>query len=301
MNNKIPFSVMLLICSIFSFTNSFSQNEPSEVLQIRMVGDSLDKIHFDLDGNNLLINGQKPEDLGIRIEIIRYKEGDENAPKSTSSTVTKETHAADDTPSRLLAKPFLGITTREESEGLLVIALHANSAAKRSGIRVGDVIHHIDGHLVRTHNALIDVLNEKVPGDPIHITYSRRNVDNDVRFRVDDESIKNDLKNNRRERPNGANNNNGKDQHDADGRTGNQNIGLVLRESSVNENLRVIEVKMDSRADIAGVKVNDSILSINGKKVKTVDDAALIMKNLGKNDALKLKVRRAGKEMTINL
>jgi S1-C subfamily serine protease len=69
------------------------------------------------------------------------------------------------------ATPFLGVRVEGRSSGVLVTNVTPGSPAARGGIRPGDIIVAVGGHIVRTHAGLVAFLLRKHPGDRIRVTW----------------------------------------------------------------------------------------------------------------------------------
>jgi serine protease Do len=78
-------------------------------------------------------------------------------------------------------------------------------------------------------------------------------------------------------------------------------LGLVLEK--VKDKLQVKDVSKGGGADLAGVKVDDIIVSLEQKKVAELKDIAEILAGKKPGDEVKLTVKRAGKdvELTVKL
>ena len=63
----------------------------------------------------------------------------------------------------------------------------------------------------------------------------------------------------------------------------------------------VREVVADSAADIAGIKVHDVIIAINGEKVSTYDELVAIKDQFKAGDTITLTINRSGQDMNIDV
>lgn len=76
-------------------------------------------------------------------------------------------------------------------------------------------------------------------------------------------------------------------------------LGLVLE--TVKDKLKVKNISEGSGAALAGVKVDDFIVKLEEKKITELKDLAEILKDKKVGDEVKLTVKRAGKDLDINI
>lgn len=76
-------------------------------------------------------------------------------------------------------------------------------------------------------------------------------------------------------------------------------LGLVLE--IVKDKLKVKNVSEGSGAALAGVKVDDVLVTLEGKKVSEMKEVAEILKDKKVGDQVKLTVNRAGKDLDLNV
>lgn len=266
----VTLKVTLFLCFCLTGLTSFAQNPEKEVVQITLEGSDMDSFSLQVDGNNVLINGRKPEDLGISLNISRQKAGK----GGTSSAAYGHINMM---PPAERGQPYFGIVTHEVDKGLQIIEVNPLGPAKRAKLRVGDKILMIDGVRLSTHSQLVDYISTKFPGDVISVKYERGEKTNivDVVLGVRSstavaggkypaESVY--------QRP--------------------KSLGIKMRESVDGKTWKVIEVAPGSAGEVAGIRANDVILEMNGIKIDSAADVDKVMKSSSTDQGILVKVRR---------
>ncbi len=70
-------------------------------------------------------------------------------------------------------RPLVGITVRENRNGLTVDSIAAGSGAEAAGIQVGDLIVKADGEVIKSSSALNEIRDKKAPGEALTLTVIR--------------------------------------------------------------------------------------------------------------------------------
>ncbi len=272
--SNITLKVILLFCffNINSF-ESFSQETEKEIVQINLEGSNLEILTIQIDGNNVLINGQKPEDLGINLNISRKKAGKEGISTSEYG------HVSNSRSNTNHARPFLGIVTQEVDNGVQIIELNAEGPAKRAGMRLGDKIVNIDDQKINSHTQLVDLISGKYAGDKIYIDFMRGDKPYKIEIVLGVKSTP--IKNNRKIL-----------REDVDASAGPMSLGIKMRESADGKYWKVVEANENSAGYEAGIRVNDTILEMNGIKIESASDVEKVMKYASKDQGIKVKIRR---------
>ncbi len=77
-------------------------------------------------------------------------------------------------------------------------------------------------------------------------------------------------------------------------------LGLVGAELAGTEGVRVVSVDAGSAASSAGVKSDDVIVAINGKKVRTLDEMGMMLRGRSAGEMLELEIVRAGQAVRLS-
>ncbi|HIE35028.1 MAG TPA: DegQ family serine endoprotease, partial [Campylobacterales bacterium] len=143
--------------------------------------------------------------------------------------------------------------------GAIIIDVAKDSAAKKAGLKRGDLILEVDGKKVDDANTLKSIIGSKNPGEVVRIKYER-----DKRVYTTNVKLK--------QRPT-----------DDDLTSSDELLGLSLKELDEKrrrmynipkdiDGLLVVDIKPDSKAQKAGFKIGDVIEAIEDIEIKNLDD-----------------------------
>lgn len=143
--------------------------------------------------------------------------------------------------------------------GAIIIDVAKDSAAKKAGLKRGDLILEVDGKKVDDANTLKSIIGSKNPGEVVRIKYER-----DKRVYTVNVKLK--------QRPT-----------DDDLTSSDELLGLSLKELDEKrrrmynipkdiDGLLVVDIKPDSKAQKAGFKIGDVIEAIENIEIKNLDD-----------------------------
>lgn len=143
--------------------------------------------------------------------------------------------------------------------GAIIIDVAKDSAAKKAGLKRGDLILEVDGKKVDDANTLKSIIGSKNPGEVVRIKYER-----DKRVYTTNVKLK--------QRPT-----------DDDLASSDELLGFSLKELDEKsrrmynipkdiDGLLVVDIKPDSKAQKAGFKIGDVIEAIENIEIKNLDD-----------------------------
>ena len=272
---------ILLLC--LSGNVLHGQND-TETIQINLEGKDLSHFMIEVDGNSVRINGMKPVDAGVKLNLIRKKTG------VNSMTVAEyglEMKTPEPVKEKVKGTPYMGIVTIEKDGGLQIIEINSIGPARKSGLKLGDILTKINGTLISDHNALMSQILPKSPGETIEINFKRGARELNTQMVL---ASKPEVLNAREnveakavvyERP--------------------KSLGIKIREGKDKKSWRIIEVKNKSAAEKSGLLVNDNIIEMNGKKIDSAETIDDIMRSASINEPIIVKVKRAGVLKTIKI
>lgn len=190
-------------------------------------------------------------------------------------------------------KALLGVYTNKVNEGAEINQIVAGSAAESAGLQEGDIITHIDARSIESPANLSEVLAMYEPGDEVQVTYIRGDKT---------EKLKLTLQENKQSWDSwGGNNYNFNFGTNDSVFTGNYMmtvpahgyLGVYLEDAD--DEVRVTGVEEGSAAEKAGLKANDILLEINGKKVQTYNEVLEIMEATKPQEKVHIIYERSGK------
>ena len=276
--NLVKFLVLNFFIGAFLLpTIAIAQSDVKETVQINIEGSELTKFTVEVDGNNILINGKSPAEAGVKLNITRQKTGTDVRNISEYGLSVEDSKKA-----RSIANPsgpMLGAVTIDVAQGVQVIEIRSDGAARFAGIRVGDVIVKFEDQNIKNNADLAEYIKSKNPGDAVTVDYIRKDnlVSKEIVFGLRNSRVEND-----RRRINKVDSN----------PSSPKSLGMKLIEDKSDKAWRIIEITRHSSAETAGVKVDDILVELYNVRIKRAADLERAMKTINFDEPIKLKVRR---------
>jgi len=218
-------------------------------------------------------------------------------------------------------KAFLGVITDGAEGGVVIKEIVKESAAEKAGLKVGDIITKIEEEKITSPDILSDMIGFKNPKDEIKINYKRDGKASTAKVVLGIRKSNNVKeftfklpKNGRREfnmpQRNAPFTN--MEGFNEDMMELSQNavesafpfrkkIGLKIQDTEDGGSVKVINVEDSSAAAIAGIKKDDLIIEINGKKIENTDDAREELQPGEDKKMYKIKVKRQNAELSFDV
>ncbi|MCC6633891.1 MAG: PDZ domain-containing protein [Chitinophagaceae bacterium] len=242
-----------------------------------------------IDGDQITVNGIPVEKYALdNVEIVRGKrfKGQENGKHFFENFRELNELFIDKMKPN---KAILGVSSKFEKEGAIVVNVSKESAAEKAGLQIEDIITQIDKEIVSDTNSLYKIIGKYKPNDKVTITYIRNGKTQTTTAILD-----------KYKGPNVVSLNNIYEGFDMKNNGGNfsprrPKIGLEIQDVEEGNGVKVLDVEDESPAEKAGLKEEDIITEINGKELKSVDDFKVNLKDLKEGDTFKLKYKRSNK------
>jgi len=186
--------------------------------------------------------------------------------------------AQDDAQATASDAPFMGIRYVADEGGLLVTGVIGNTPATTS-LRAGDIVSAVNGEALLFDNVRA-VLWQHAPGDTVDLTVLRDGQRGTVALTLI--HLPDDLFTN----------------EDFPMPLDLAAIGLYV--GQCNGRLHVIGARADSAVAVAGFRLYDRILRINGQAVASIADADIVLAGLAAGDSLQFEVVRNGQTQTVS-
>lgn len=218
-------------------------------------------------------------------------------------------------------KPFLGVVTETKDDGVEIKEIVKGSAAEKAGLQKGDIITKIDNEKITSPEVLSDMISFKKPKDELKISYKRDGKTNTAKAILGNRKS-NNVRQFTFKMPQGMErqfnmpgqrapltNMEGfnEDMMElsqnamADAFPFRKKIGIKIQDTEDGGNVKVINVEDSSAAAIAGIKKDDLIIEINGKKIDNTDDAREELQPDEDKKVYKIKVKRKGEELNFDV
>ncbi len=313
------------------------KKETQEII-IRKKGDKDAKVTVEINGDKVTINGKplsefKDDEITINKRNIIIRDGK----GGTRFQMNPEdfegfSFTTDDNDE---SSAFLGVTTNvysdnEDNEGkhkgAEITNVTKGSAAEKAGLKNGDIITKINDKKVDDPNSLSEVVTSFKPKDEVTVYYKRDGKDNSVKATLGERKESKALAYTF-SGPNGYNrsfsmpriqrvpgdamsemsprvwspdsDNNFKMFENYFPRQ--QKLGVKIQDTEEGNGVKVLEVDKDSPAEKAGLKKEDVVTEIAGKKITNTDEMReQLMENLEKS-TYNIKVTRNGSNMSFDI
>jgi serine protease Do len=327
----VNFAIAALLASVAipSFSQDTKEKEKEdkdkkknvEQIIITRNSDSKEKTVVEINGDKITVNGKPIEDLkdgDIKVHRNTYKTMEGlNAYSVPRTRVGGQNfnwdngdgfHVFNDADEN---RAMLGVVTEEAEGGVKVTELTDESAAKKAGIKEGDIITKVGDAKIEDPDALTEAIRKHKPGEKVAITLLRDKKEQKVTAELGkwkgvsayafgpNQNFNMDMKNyNELLSPKIQ----GMPRQNWSWSSGGApRLGLSVQDTDDGKGVKVIEVGEESNAAKAGLKEDDIITSFNDKEVNSADEVAKLVKENKDKPTISLKIKRGGKVQTIEV
>lgn len=342
-NLKIHFMKRLAVNFVFAALlatlaiPSFAQDEKDKVKEeskdkkknveqivITRSSDSKEKTVIEINGDKITVNGKPIEDLkdgDVQVRRSKFKtlEG-LNAYAFPRNGIGQSFSWDGDHENafRLFSdadenRAMLGVVTEEnDGVGVKVTDITDESAAKKAGIKEGDIITKLDDTKIENPDQLTEAIRKHKPGEKVTVTLLRDKKEQKVTAELGKwkgvgiynfapgQNFKMDMPDyNELLAPKVQGTPRMRYGQTWSGST--PRLGLSVQDTDDGKGVKVIEVDEESNAAKAGIKENDIVTHFNDKEVNSADEVAKLVKENKDKTSFTLKVKRDGKTQSIEV
>ncbi len=314
-----------------------NDKKQSEEIIIRKKGDKDIKINIEINGDKVIINGKPLSDFkddNITINKRKITIWDKNGSKAfdfdvPSGDFMKNFNWNSDDKGESYA--FLGVTTDgvsadENNGGAKISQITKESAAEKAGLKTGDIITRINDKKIEGPESLSETVRTFKPKDEVTVYYKRdgqeltakttlgeRKESRSMSFAFNTpEGIprgftipRTPITPNVRSMPNMNmwENKDGENNFEVFGNMfpRQQKLGLKIQDTEDGSGVKVLDVDKDSPAEKAGLKKEDIITEVGGKKVSNTDEAREQLHENQDKPSYNMKGKRNGSEMNFDI
>ena len=310
------------------------EKKETQEIVIRKKGDSDSKITVEIKGDNVTINGKpisefKDADITINKRNIRIWDGQRNfsfAPNDMEVFLKGPLNGS-------LAganKAFLGVTTNANSndlkatkkDGAEITNVAKGSAAEKAGLKNGDIITKINSTTIDGPETLSETIGKFKPTDAITIYYKREGKEKSAKAVLGESksnmsfsftSPKVNMRSFSMPPPPIAPDvpmwnedamqplERMKELQGFEMFPRQQKLGIKIQDIEEGNGVKILDTDKDSPAEKAGLKKDDIVTEIGGKKINNTDEAREeLMENATKN-LYTIKAKRNGSEMNFEI
>ncbi len=299
--------------------------DKEEEIVITKKGDKDVKMTIDINGDEVKINGKpmkefKDDNVKVdkRVRIIRNGNDvviNRYDNDNLNYLMDKRLHNLDVLKNKLAndrVRPFLGVTSEKNDKGVKITSVSKGSAAEKAGLKEGDIITKIESKKITDPEVLMDVVGDFKPRQDIKIFYLRDGKSRDTKANLGErkDAVVNDYSFNRNWSPEQGGNmmNDFKFEMPSIPNLpygefqmfNRKKLGVRIEDAENQDGAKITKIDSGSAAEKAGLKLNDILTEIDGKKVNSVSEAREEISDIEKND-FPVKAKRNGTEMTFNI
>jgi serine protease Do len=308
------------------------EKKESQEIIIRKKGDKDTKITVEIKGDKVTINGKplsefKDDDISVnRRNVTIWNSGHlRNATVAGGPffTLSDDAHGA-----------FLGVTTEDAEGGAKITEVTKESAAEKAGLKAGDVITKVGDKKVEDPESLSEAVSSMKPKDDVKVYYKRDGKENSVKTTLGErkgfdamaysfsgpDGLTRSYTVPRTPRAKSIpriekwNDNEIADMSPRIYSPGSGNafnlygemfnrhkLGLKIQDTEDGNGVKVLDVDKDSPAEKAGLKKDDVVTEIAGKKVANTDEARDQLHETQDKPAYNIKAKRNNSEMSFDV
>ncbi len=309
------------------------KKESQEII-IRKKGDKDTKITVEIKGDKVTINGKplsefKDDEITINKRNVIIRDGSGNMRfKMAPGDLEGFSFFNDDSDE---SGAFLGVTTGvyndggndTKPKGAEITNISKESAAEKAGLQTGDVIVKINDKTVSDPESLSKAVTSYKPKDEVTVYFTRDGKSNSVKatlgerketrsmaytFSGPDGEVRSFTIPRVQGVPRvdvspkiwspGAGNN---FEFYGDMHPRQQKLGLKIQDTESGNGVKVLEVDKDSPAEKAGLKKDDVVNEIGGKKVSNTDEVREQLSEIREKSAYNIKANRNGNAMSFDI
>lgn len=297
------------------------KDKKKEVEQITIIrkSDDKDKTVIEINGDKITVNGKPIEDLkdgDITVHRNKYKTMDGlnaySIPRANARAFNWNNNgdSFDIFSDMDENRAMLGVVTEEVEGGVKVTEITDESAAKKAGIKEGDIITKIGEAKIEDPDGLSEEVRKHKPGEKVTVTLLRDKKEQKVTAELGKWKGVGAFsfgpgQNFKMEMPDYkelyAPRIQGIPRQNWSWAGGAPRLGLSVQDTDDGKGVKVIDVDEESNAAKAGVKENDIITHFNDKEVNSADEVAKLVKENKDKPTINLKIKRDGKAQSIEV
>ena len=303
------------------------KKESQEII-IRKKGDKDTKITVEIKGDKVTINGKplsefKDDEITINKRNITVRDGRGNmriqvSPDDFDGFSNFWSDASGE------SRAFLGVTTDDVEDGAKITEITKESAAEKAGLKVGDIITKVGDKKVEDPGSLYDAVSSMKPKDEVTVYYKRDGKEGSAKAVLGEKKGSSAM----------AYSFSGPDGYaktytvprtprvqsipkvemwddNEFGSGGNYNfygdmfrqhkLGLKIQDTEDGNGVKVLDVDDESPAAKAGLKKDDIVTEIGGKKVSNTDEVRNQLHENQEKASYNIKAKRNGSEMSFDI
>ena len=308
------------------------KKESQEII-IRKKGDKDTKITIEIKGDKVTINGKplsefKDDEISVNKRNITIRDAD-GMKRLQISPDAFDGFSGFWNDDNAEPRAFLGVTTEDVEGGAKITNVSKESAAEKAGLKAGDIITKVGDKKVEGPESLYDVVSSMKPKDDVTVYYKRDGKENSAKAVLGEtkeshsmaysfsgpdglartytmprtprvqpvpkiEMWDNDLS------PKVFGSGDGYNLF-SESYPRQKRLGLRIQDTEDGNGVKVLGTDTDSPAEKAGLKKDDIVTEIAGKKVSNTDEAREQLMEAQEKSSYNIKAKRNGSEMSFDI
>ena len=314
------------------------EKKESQEIIIRKKGDKDTKITVEINGDKVTINGKplsefKDDEITINRRNIIVRDGKGNSRYQVTTPDAFDGFSGFWSDDNAEPRAFLGVTTEDVEGGAKITNVSKESAAEKAGLKAGDIITKVGDKKVEGPESLYDVVSSMKPKDDVTVYYKRDGKDNSAKAVLGEnkesrsmaysfsgpdglaraytmprtprvQSVpKIEMWNDKELGDMYPKVFGSGDGYNLFGETypRQKRLGLRIQDTEDGNGVKVLGTDTDSPAEKAGLKKDDIVTEIAGKKVSNTDEAREQLMEAQEKSSYNIKAKRNGSEMSFDI
>lgn len=276
------------------------KKDGSEIIIIKS-GDKEKKLTIETKDGEVFINGKpsseyKDDDVNVIRQRFRRDNNFLYAPKAgTFKYFNEERNGA-----------FLGVTTEKVDDGVKITDVSKGSAAEKAGLKEGDVITKVGSKKISDPDELMDAITAYKPKEEVTISYKRDGKSGETKATLGERNFSRSFSYN----GNSDYNFNfampkiaaiPREPFTMSWGVRRGRLGVSIEDTDNDSGVKITDVQDESAAAKAGLKENDIITEVNGKKVKDVNEVRKELADVKDKNSYNIKAKRNGSDMNFEI
>ena len=306
------------------------KKESQEII-IRKKGDKDTKITVEISGDKVTINGKplsefKDDEITINRRNIIVRDGKGNNRYNITTPEMFDGFSGFWSDDHAGSHAFLGVTTQDVEGGAKITDITEESAAAKAGLKEGDIITKVADKKVEGQESLYDIISSMKPKDEVTVYYKRDGKESSEKAVLGERKggamaysfsgpdgiaktytlprVAPRLKSIPRvDTWNGDDWSANADGYNLFGDTypRQKRLGLRIQDTEEGNGVKVLGTDTDSPAEKAGLKKDDIVTEIAGRKVTNTDEAREQLMDAQEKSSYSIKAKRNGSEMSFDI
>ncbi|MDB5202020.1 MAG: hypothetical protein JWQ27_1429 [Ferruginibacter sp.] len=326
---KVVFAFLPWLFSAFSYKAMAQVTPPAEKdkkesqeIIIRKKGTKDATLTLQITGDKVLINGKplvefKDDEITINKKKIIIKDGKSLNIDGMNFNMDFDGEGLTGMFAPAGKQTFLGVSTAKTDDGVKIFEVVKNSPAEKAGLKIDDIITKIGDQQIDSPEELSEVIQGQKANNEVKISYKRDGKEKSLKTKLEE---RDNMRSFSIRTPEGGIKaysfpktpamprtmvpgvwNNDVEALSMYGGWNKSRLGLKIQDTEEGSGVKILSVEDSSNAATAGLKADDVITEISGKKVTNTDEAREAFQENREKASYPVKIKRNGSEMNLTI